>query len=148
MRRSIVDKDLKSLLVMDILLALRPKNMTVQEVTCSSTGQKLTTYVFNGTEFTHIGSWPPVHVPGFHVPIASAKIHGTNEDVTDKVRRFAGPRHIVTPETLRHALGTWSWTFDLNYGGRLSIKSRPVLIVPSRLPTVVVTDVLGQVSIF
>jgi hypothetical protein len=133
---------------MDILLALRPKNMTVQEEARTSTGQKLTTYIFGGVEYTHIGSWPPVHVPGFHVPIASAKVHGTNEDVTDRVRRFAGPRHIVTPETLRHALGTWSWTFSLKFGHGLSVQTQPMLVLPARVPTVVVTDVLGQVSIF
>lgn len=133
---------------MDILLALRPKNMTVQEEARTSTGQKLTTYIFGGVEYTHIGSWPPVHVPGFHVPIASAKVHGTNEDVTDRVRRFAGPRHIVTPETLRHALGTWSWTFVLKFGRGLSVQTQPMLVLPARVPTVVVTDVLGQVSIF
>lgn len=133
---------------MDILLALRPKNMTVQEVARSSTGQELTTYIFNGTEYTHIGSWPPVHVPGFHVPIASAKIHGTNEDVTDKVRRFAGPRHMVNEETLRYALGTWSWTFVVKIGRGIFVKTQPMLVVPFRVPTIVVTDVLGQVSIF
>ena len=133
---------------MDILLALRPKNMTVQEVARSSTGQQLTTYIFNGIEYTHIGSWPPVHVPGFHVPIASAKVHGTNEDVTDRVGRFAGPGHVVTHETLRHALGTWSWTLVVKFKRGLSIQTKPYLVLPDQIPTVVVTDILGQVSIF
>lgn len=133
---------------MDIVLALRPKNMTIRERSRSSTGELLTTYVFGGVEYTHIGSWPPVHVPGFHVPIASAKVLGTNEDVTDRVRRFAGPRHVVTDNTLRYAFGTWSWTVDFRAGSKFSFRIRPYLRVPTVAPTVVVTDVLGQVSIF
>lgn len=133
---------------MDIVLALRPKNMTIREISRSSTGENMTTYVFGGIEYTHIGSWPPVHVPGFHVPIASAKVLGTNEDVTDRVRRFAGPRHVVNGDTLRYAFGTWSWTFDFKIGSGLSIQIQPYLRVPKKAPTVVVTDVLGQVSIF
>lgn len=133
---------------MNIVLALRPKNMTVRERSLSSTGEKLTTYVFGGVEYTHVGSWPPVHVPGFHVPIASAKVLGTNEDVTDRVRRFAGPRHVVTDDTLRYVFGTWSWTVDFKVGRGLSFRIQPYLRVPKVVPTVVVTDVLGQVSIF
>lgn len=137
-----------SLLDMDIVLALRPKNMTIREVARSSTGEQLTTYVFNSTEYTHVGSWPPVHVPGFHVPIASAKVLETDEDITAQVRRFAGPRHVVDIQTLRYALGRWSWTFGLSMTSRLSLKTTPYLRVPDIAPKIVVTDVLGQVSIF
>lgn len=137
-----------SLLVMDIVLALRPKNMTIRELARSNTGEKLTTYIFNSTEYTHVGSWPPVHVPGFHVPIASAKVLETDEDITAQVRRFAGPRHVVDIKTLRYALGTWSWTLGTSLTSRLSLKTVPYLMVPDAVPKIVVTDVLGQISIF
>lgn len=123
--------------------------MTIREVVTSSTGEQVTTYIFNNMEYTHVGSWPPIHVPGFHVPIATVKIIDTNEDITDQVRRFAGPRHIVTNDILRYAMGTWSWTYMFRIKGfGISFSTEPRLIVPDKCPEIVVTNILGQASIF
>lgn len=132
---------------MDILVALQPKNMTIKEVASASTGELLTTYVFNRAEYTHVGSWPPIHTPGFHVPIASVRVADTGVDITRKVKRFAGPGHTVTRETLRYAMGTWYLipTIQIkNFG--VSIRTRAYMKVPDITPTVVITDVLGQTS--
>jgi len=123
--------------------------MTIREVASSSTGERVTTYIFNNIEYTHIGSWPPAHIPGFHVPIASVKIMNTNKDITAQVKRFAGPRHVVTNDIIRYAMGRWTWTLVCrarNLG--LSLSTQSHLVVPENVPTVVVTDVLGQASIF
>lgn len=123
--------------------------MSVREVAFSSTGERVTTYTFNNIEYTHVGSWPPVHVPGFHVPIASVKIVDTNKDITAQVKRFAGPRHVVTDDIIRYAMGRWSWTLELR-AKRLgvSLSTRAYLVIPENVPAVVVTDVLGQASTF
>lgn len=136
---------------MDIIAALTPKNMTVREVAqVQGSTDKAYTYVFNRHEYTHVGTWPPERgISGFHVPIASAEIIRTNVDITRRLKRFAGPRHIITKDTVRYAMGTWSWVpkFSLvGFGLRLAM--RPVLSVPDTLPTVRVTDVLGHVSVF
>jgi hypothetical protein len=149
MRRSICLKDLDSLLVMNVVLACRPKNMTIREVATSTTGEKITTYIFNSLEYTHVGSWPPLHVPGFHVPIATVKIVDTNEDITAQVKRFAGPGHIVTNDILRYAMGTWSWIFVFRTKSLgISVSTKPKLVVPDRCPAIAVTNILGQTSIF
>jgi hypothetical protein len=133
---------------MDIIVALTPKNMTVRET--ARVGDTIaTTYVFNNTEYTHVGEWPPVlSTPGFHVPIATAEIIETNQDITASLRRFAGPRRIVTLDTVRYALGQWSWRVRAIFrGGRIRLETYPVLILPDTVPAVRVTNVLGQVSV-
>lgn len=136
---------------MDIIAALTPKNMTVREVArVQGTDDVVaTTYVFNSKEYTHIGTWPPkLGMAGFHVPIATAEIIETNQDITRQLRRFAGPRHIVTPETVRHALGRWSWRFRIIIiTGRVRLVTYPVFVVPETVPAVRITDVLGHVSV-
>lgn len=123
--------------------------MTIQEVGTSSLGERVTTYIFNNIEYSHVGQWPPVHVPGFHVPIATVTIIDTNEDVTAQVKRFAGPRHVVTRDIIRYALGTWSWTIACRVSSSgISFYTKPYLRVQSHVPTVRVINVLGQESIF
>jgi hypothetical protein len=133
---------------MDIIVALTPKNMTVRE-TARAGDTFATTYVFNGREYTHVGQWPPPPtLPGFHVPIASAEVIETNQDITESLVRFAGPRRIVTPETVRHALGQWSWGVRATLrAGRVGLETYPILNLPEKVPTVRVTNVLGQVSV-
>ena len=133
---------------MDIIVALSPKNMTVRE-TARVGDTFATTYVFNNTEYTHVGEWPPVlSTPGFHVPIATAEIIDTNQDITSSLRRFAGPRRIVTADTVRYALGRWSWGVRVIFRGcRASFETSPVLILQDTVPAVRVTNVLGQVSV-
>jgi hypothetical protein len=136
---------------MDIIAALTPKNMTVREVAdVYKSKKKAYTYVFNRKEYTHVGAWPPPRgMSGFHVPIASAEVVDTNVDITHKIRRFAGPRHIITRDIVRYAMGTWSWRPVISFHGfciRLSF--RPVLTVPKAVPTIRITNVLGQVSLF
>lgn len=133
---------------MDIIIALSPKNMTVRET--AQVGDAIaTTYVFNQNEYTHVGEWPPPPGrPGFHVPIATAEVIGTNQDITSSLRRFAGPRRVVTGETVRYALGRWSWRVRVVLcKGKLRIETYPVLILLDRVPPVRITNVLGQVSI-
>ena len=133
---------------MDIIVALTPKNMTVRET--AQVGNTIaTTYVFNSKEYTHVGEWPPkVSAPGFHVPIATAEVIETNQDITASLRRFAGPRRIVTADTVRYAVGRWSWRVRvmIRYG-RVRVETYPVLILPDKIPAVRVTNVLGQVSV-
>jgi hypothetical protein len=133
---------------MDIIVALIPKNMTVRET--ARVGNTIaTTYIFNNKEYTHVGEWPPkATTPGFHVPIATAEVIETNRDITTSLRRFAGPRRIVTPDTVRYAVGRWSWRVRFMVRcGRMSIETYPILILPDTVPAVRVTNVLGQVSI-
>jgi hypothetical protein len=133
---------------MDIIVALSPKNMTVRE-TARVGDTVATTYVFNNTEYTHVGKWPPVlSASGFHVPIATAEIIDTNQDITSSLRRFAGPRRIVTADTVRYALGRWSWGVRVIFRDcRASFETYPILILPDTVPAVRVTNVLGQVSV-
>jgi len=135
---------------MDIIVALRPKNMTVRETASSSTGQQITTYIFNAQEYSHIGTWPPIREPGgFHVPIASAEVVETSEDITQAVRRFAGPRHVVTDEIVRYAIGTWIYYPSIEWSyGRIRIVWKPHIEVPDKIPHIRVTNVLGHVSFF
>jgi hypothetical protein len=133
---------------MDLIVALSPKNMTVRET--AQVGDTIaTTYVFNGNEYTHIGEWPPPSsLPGFHVPIAAAEVIETSQDITASLRRFAGPRRIVTPDTIRYALGKWSLRVRATFrGGRARFETYPILILPDTVPSVRVTNVLGQVSV-
>ena len=136
---------------MDIIAALTPKNMTVREVAdVDGSAHKAYTYVFNRCEYTHIGTWPPERgMSGFHVPIANAEIVHTNVDITHQLRRFAGPRHIITKNTVRYAMGTWSWrpVFSI-VGFKLRVVMKPVLTIPDTFPAVRMTDVLGHVSVF
>ena len=60
--------------------------MTVREITRTRNGERVTTYVFGSKEYTHVGPWPPASLPGFHVPIATARVIETGEDVTQNVR--------------------------------------------------------------
>ena len=134
---------------MDIIVALSAKNMTVREVAdIEGSHLKAITYVFNAREYTHIGTWPMDHgQSGFHVPIATAEIMDTNQDITDQLRRFAGPRHVITEDTVRYAMGTWTLKPRLKFKGFAArIVFLPVLKVPDTVPPVRVTTVLGQVS--
>ena len=136
---------------MDILVALRPKNMEVRERALCSNGQDVTTYVFNGREYTHVGPWPPpMKAPaGFHVPIASAYTVDTGQDITYRIRRFAGPKHCVTQDTVRYALGTWSWRCRWSWSSSgVRCITVPYLKVPTLVSPVCITDVLGHVSVF
>lgn len=150
MRRSICNKELRSLLDMDILVALRPQNMSIRERAVSSTGQDIITYIFNGREYTHVGTWPPKHTAaGFNVPIASAYVVDTGQDVTNQVRRFAGPKHQLTDEKVRCALGTWSWRPQCTWSStKFSMFMKPFLHIPESCSPVCVTNVLGHVSVF
>ena len=131
---------------MNVLIALRPKNMSIRERAMSSTGQPVTTYVFNGKEYTHIGVWPPCTVSiGFHVPIVSAYGVETGRNVTKHVKRFAGPRHCVSDESVRYALGTWSWRIQWRIWGCSTV---PFLTVPEHVEPVCVIDALGHASVF
>ena len=134
---------------MDILLALVPKNMTVREVAdIEGSTLKAITYIFNSREYTHVGPWPMNNgASGFHVPIATAEIMDTNQDITTSLRRFAGPRHIVTEDTVRYAMGTWKLKPRVSLRGcSLRIVFVPVFVVPDHVPPVRVTTVLGHVS--
>lgn len=134
---------------MDILVALRPTNMSIREVASCNRNVPVTTYVFNNHEYTHVGTWPPVHVAGFHVPIATAEVIATQRDITRTLKRFAGPRHTVTPQVLQHALGTWTWRPHIRVrGGGISLVFEPFLVIPDDVPSIRVTDVLGHVSVF
>jgi hypothetical protein len=136
---------------MEILVALRPKNMEVRERALSSIGEDVTTYVFNGREYTHVGSWPPSMKTSaeFHVPIASAYTVDTGHDITRRVRRFAGPKHRVTQETIRYALGSWSWRCQWTWSSSgIRCTTIPYLTIPSEVSPVCITDVLGHVSVF
>jgi hypothetical protein len=149
MRLSIPSKDLNSLEGMDIILAMAPKNMTVREVAdIEGSHLKAITYIFNSREYTHIGTWPMDHgKSGFHVPIATAEVMDTNQDITSSLRRFAGPRHVITEDTVRYAMGTWKLKPRLTLRGcaaRVSLV--PVFVVPTHVPAVRVTTVLGHVS--
>lgn len=136
---------------MDIITALTPKNMTVREVAdVSGSADKAITYVFNSKEYTHVGQWPMSHgTSGFHVPIDTAEIIETNQDITRRLKRFAGPRHIVTCDTVRQAMSVWSWRPRLTIKGfSIRLTFVPVLIVPDDVPPVRITTVLGHVSSF
>jgi hypothetical protein len=134
---------------MDIIAALAPKNMTVREVAdIEGSHLKAITYVFNAREYTHVGTWPMNHgAPGFHVPIATAEIMDTNQDITDQLRRFAGPRNVINKDTVRYALGTWKLKPRVTFRGwSVRIVFVPVLVVPDQIPAVRVTSVLGHIS--
>ena len=136
---------------MDIIVAMAPKNMTVREIAgIEGSHLKAITYVFNAREYTHVGTWPMDHgQSGFHVPIATAEIMDTNQDITEQLRRFAGPRHVITRDTIRYAMGTWKLKPRLSIKGfTVRVVFIPVLEVPNTVPAVRVTNVLGQVSVF
>ena len=68
-----------------------------------------TTYRFGPHTYTHVGQWPPVFQPGvFTVPFLKV-VTSDGQDITRQVKEFAGPRHIVTPEVISYALGTWRY---------------------------------------
>ena len=128
---------------------MAPKNMMVREVAdVEGSHLKAITYIFNAREYTHIGTWPMDHgKSGFHVPIATAEIIETNQDITDQLRRFAGPRHIITEDIVRYAMGTWKLKPRVTLRGcRVRIVFVPVFVVPDHVPPVRVTTVLGHVS--
>ena len=131
---------------MDIIVALRPKNMSVREVAWTVDRRvRVTTYVFNGREYTHVGNWPPLlENGGFHVPIRKAWITVSGKDITQRLRRFAGPRHVVTQDTVRYAFGTWSW--HVRIAKYLKLETYPVFRIPDAFPDICVTDVLGHTS--
>ena len=134
---------------MDIILAMVPKNMTVREVAdVEGSHLKAITYIFNAREYTHVGTWPMDHgASGFHVPIATAEVMDTNQDITTSLRRFAGPRRIITEDTVRYAMGTWKLKPRVTFRGwSVHIVFVPVLVVPDQVPAVRVTTVLGHVS--
>jgi len=136
---------------MDIIAALTPKNMTIREIAMvEGSTDKAITYVFNSKEYTHVGQWPMNHgTSGFHVPIETAEVMETNQDITKRLRRFAGPRHIVTRDTVRYAMSTWSWRPRITLKGfKLRVTFVPVLVLPTHLPSVRITTVLGHVSSF
>jgi hypothetical protein len=132
---------------MDILLSLRPKNMTVVETAwITNSNIQVTTYIFNGKEYTHVGSWPPRHASGsFHVPIHYAFIIDTGEDITHQLKRFAGPQNIVTQQTMSYAFGTWSWRVYMPKFFRL--ETYPIFRFPDTFPPVCVIDILGHASV-
>lgn len=151
MRLSISSKDGNSLEDMDIIAALTPKNMTVREIAdVTDTSDKAFTYVFNSREYTHVGKWPMNHgTSGFHVPIETAEVIETNQDITKRLKRFAGPRNIIRRDTVRYAMGTWSWRPRITFTGfKIRMTFAPVLIVPTYVPPVRITNVLGHVSSF
>jgi len=134
---------------MDIILAMAPKNMTVREVAdIEGSHLKAITYIFNAREYTHVGAWPMDHgKSGFHVPIATAEVMDTNQDITTSLRRFAGPRRIITEDTVRYAMGTWKLKPRVTFRGwSVHIVFVPVFVVPAHVPAVRITDVLGHVS--
>ena len=136
---------------MDIIAALTPKNMTVREIAdVTDTSDKAFTYVFNSREYTHVGQWPMNHgTSGFHVPIETAEVIETNQDITKRLKRFAGPRNIIRRDTVRYAMGTWSWRPRITLKGfKIRMTFVPVLIVPTYVPPVRITNVLGHVSSF
>lgn len=123
--------------------------MKIVERATTPDGQPVTTYVFSGHEYTHVGAWPPVFLPGeFHVPIRIAEDEQAN-DVTRYVRRFAGPRHVVTDEILRWAFGTWSHRPRICLTHRsLRFTVQSVLTPCDTPPRVRVVNVLGHESSF
>jgi hypothetical protein len=136
---------------MDIITALTPKNMTVREIAdVEGTTDKAFTYVFNRKEYTHVGTWPMDHgMSGFHVPIETAEVIGTNQDITTRLRRFAGPRHIITGDVVRYAMGTWAWRPRMTLKGfRLRFSLVPVFVAPGHVAPIRITTVLGHVSSF
>jgi len=115
----------------------------------TSSGEQVIKYLFNGKRYMHIGTWPPQYIPGFHVPIASAYVVDTGEDITRRVRQFAGPKHSITYEKIRYALSEWSWKVRWACGfGHFSCSLVPFLKIRKHTPTIVITDILGQVSTF
>lgn len=123
--------------------------MDIVERASTRDGRPVTTYKFSGHEYTHVGSWPPIFLPGeFHIPLYKV-FDDEGNDVTRRVSRFAGPRHVVTDETLRWAFGRWSWKPRVCLTHRsLRCTFRSVLTPCDTPPPVRVINVLGQESSF
>lgn len=104
-----------------------------------------TTYRFGPHTYTHIGPWPPVFEPGiFSVPFRCV-VTDKGQDVTRLMKRFAGPRHIVTPEVIAGAFGHWTPTLTVEWTwSRLTIKTRWRLVPCQDPPVVHVKNILGQ----
>lgn len=128
-------------------MSLRPKNMTVMETAwVAHSNTRVTTYIFNGKEYTHVGSWPPQHSVGtFHVPIHYAFVIDSGKDITRQMKRFAGPQNTVSRTTVSYAFGTWSWRVYMPKLFRL--ETYPIFHIPETFPPVCVIDILGHASV-
>lgn len=104
-----------------------------------------TTYRFGPHIYIHLGTWPPVFEPGIYsVPFRCA-VTDKDQDVTRLIKRFAGPRHILTPEVIACAFGQWIPIITVNWSWcRLTIKTCWRLIPCLDPPVVHVTNILGQ----
>jgi hypothetical protein len=83
--------------LLDVWRFLKCNNWHIVETSEFTDGTKITTYVYNGRLYTHIGDEFPPRKTTFSLPIHSA--HVGKKNVTKLVKRFMGPVGGQLPES-------------------------------------------------
>lgn len=106
---------------------------------------QVTTYKFGPHTYSHVGAWPPVFQPGiFSVPFKKV-LTDDGRDVTNVIKRYAGPRHVITDEVIACAFGTRKPVFKILFvGGGIRFTNEWRLIPHPSPPCIHVTTILDQ----
>lgn len=139
--------------IADVLQHMKPVNWTINSIK-NVCGTKIIRYFYNGKTYKYIGYHLPVSVArGFFAPIKKALWNG--KDVTERVIKFAGPRHDFygkTPDLNKMFYKIlnkkWIPTFSVHIGPGLhvSVTFHKETDVVSEPGTLEVTNIFGQTT--
>lgn len=106
---------------------------------------QVTTYKFGPHVYSHVGTWPPVFQPGiFSVPFKKV-VTDDGRDVTAKIKKYAGPRHVITDEVIACAFGYKLPVFKVLFvGGGIRFTHGWRLIPHPSPPCIHVITILDQ----